>query len=110
MCRKASAQLQTQPLSDRQVLSAIYDGLYSHHDQIDRRQTFISNLLERADVTLSFTLASVLWNSLVCQALSKAHQDFAMRWFEVIFSSSWTREAVGECAEQFFLELVCRFD
>jgi hypothetical protein len=106
--RKATAQFQAQPLSDRQVLSAIFDGLYAHHDQIDRRQTFIANLVERADVKLSFALAGVLWNALVCQALSKVLQDFALRWFEQIFSSSWTRDAVMDCAEQFFQELVCR--
>ena len=109
-CRKASSQLMAQPLSDRQVLSAIYDGLYIHQDQIDRRQMFIGNLLERADVILSFNLAEILWNSLVCNALSKSLQDFAMRWFEQIFSSSWTRDAVGDCAEQFFDNLVCRYE
>jgi hypothetical protein len=106
--RKACTQLQAQPVAERQVLSAIFDGLYTHQDQIDRRLMFIGNLLERADVTLTFELAGVLWNSLVCSALSKGLQDFAMRWFEQMFSSSWTREAVGECAEKFFLELVCR--
>ena len=106
--RKAAAQFKAQPLSDRQVLSAIFDGLYVHHDQIDRRQAFIAYLVERADVKLSFALAGVLWNSLVCQALSKALQDFALRWFEQIFSSTWTRDAVMDCAEPFFQELVCR--